>query len=495
MSAAENMTSIGCEFFLVQPDASPPGAPMANWGACYAALVANVWTEPLAIWLEQGNDGRRIDASPSTYLPIRTSNGIVYASLSLTDNLLPPKRMAIVFIGSDTGDPQCPPGVDPKFPTGDFALHGTGRRNALRLRTTQPASVYDVYPYGGLIAAVPSATLLLPTSTWGAASLGVTAWPIANGMAYPGLAIVSLGSTVSITPPVAIAPGVGVGPGAKSVPTRYVIDPGSILQFQQPEDLTGSLLTLGAGAPFSVWGVHSCMSIPSSSSCDSGHVQLPPTQSLGSHHVAARFPARVVGEEAVPWRMVALADATVLTFDPPTIQPVVTLNAGKTLTVSSPGPFLVRSQNLAHPFYMTGHMTRAAGARAEGDPETVGVVPVEQWLTSYTFAVEPTYRDTSIVIVQGRSEGVFQDVKLDCRKDPLSAWQDVGREGKYQTTWVALQKDGQSVGDCDFGAHTISSRGPLTVTVWGMDDLVSYAFPAGAGVRKINTVNVITTPK
>jgi hypothetical protein len=193
--------------------------------------------------------------------------------------------------------------------------------------------------------------------------------------------------------------------------------------------------------------------------------------------------------------MVALADGTVLNFDPPTIQSTVGLNAGQTLTVTSPGPFSVWSQNLTHPFYMTGHMTRAAGALAEGDPETVSLVPVEQWLTSYTFAVEPTYRQTSIVVVQGRSDGAFQDVKLDCLANPVSAWQTVGSQGKYQFTRVELQKGGQAAGDCDFGAHTISSRGPMAVTVWGTDDLVSYAYPAGAGIRRINTVNVITTPK
>lgn len=493
------MTSIGCDFFMVEPDASPSGAPTANYGACWAALVANVWTEPLAMWFEQGNNPTSIDASTAAYIPIRTLNGIEYQPLALYGDVLPPKKMAVVFISSDTGSPQCPPGLDPRFSNGDFALHGTGRRNALRLRTTQPAAVYDVYPYGGSVAAVPSATLLLPTSTWGTSSLGVTAWNIPNAtgssIAPPGLAIVSLGgSTISLTSPVAIAAGPGVSPAAKLVPTRYSIDPGEVMQFAQPEDLSGTFLTLASGAPYAVWGVHKCMSIPNGS-CDSGHVQLPPAQALGSQFVGARFPTRTFGEEGVPWRFVALADGTLLEFDPPTVQAPLVLNAGQSWTVWAPGPFSVRSQNLSHPFFATGHMTHDQGLPPEGDPETVPLVPVEQWLSSYTFAVEPTYRHTSVVIVQARNDGAFQDVKIDCLEGPLTAWQPVGSQGNWQFTRVELQRDGQPIGDCDFGAHTVSSRGPISVTVWGMDDSASYAYPAGAGVRKINTVNVINPLK
>jgi hypothetical protein len=494
-AAAENFTTIGCDFFLLEPDASPPGAPTANAGACWAVLVANAWTEPMAMWFEHGNDPTSIDASPNAFVPQRVTNDIHYEPLASYGDVLPPGKMAVVFIASDVGNPQCPPTVDARFSSGDFAIRGTGRQNALRLRTSVPATAVDVYPYGGPIAAVPSAAMLLPTSSWGNSTLGVTAWPIANGSSYPGLAIVSLGSTVSILPPVPIAGGPGVVMGPKNVPTRYVLDPASILQFEQPEDLSGSLMTLGAGAQFSVWAIHKCMSIPSGS-CDGAHLELPPSQALGSKFAAARFASRTLGEESVPWRLTALSDGTVLSFDPPTIQSTTVLNAGQSITIDAPGPFFVASQDLSHPVWMTEHMTRSPGAIPEGDPETVPVVPIEQWLTSYTFAVEPTYRDTSLVVIQARStDGSFQDVTLDCLPDALSAWQPIGSQGKYRFTRVELENGGQAVDACDYGAHNIASRGPISVTVWEMDDSTSLAYPAGAGIRRINSVNVITTPK
>lgn len=491
-AAAENLTSLGCDFVVVEPDASPPGAPSEAWGGCWAALVANAWTEPLAMWFEVGNDPTSIDASPAAYIPVRTTGGVTYQPLALTDGLLSPRTMAVVFIGSDSGTPQCPPGVAPRFaPGGDFALHGTGRRNGLRLRTTLPASVFDVYPYGGAAATVPGATLLLPTSTWGRATLGVTAWAAANGSSQSGLAIASLGSTVALAAPVAVVGGLGVAPAPKGMAARYTIDPISVLQLEQPEDLTGTLLALASGAPFSVWGVHKCMSIPSGS-CDSAHVELPPAHALGTQYVAARFGSRVDGEEAVPWRFVALTDGTTLRFDPPTVSAPIALGASQVATIWAPGPFVVTSQNAGHPFYASGHMTQAAGSQLLGDPETVGLVPVEQWLTSYTFAVEPSYAETSLVVVQQRTAAGYAPVALDCLPAPLSAWQPVDVLGNFQFTRVALQRGGQPVGGCDFGAHTVASQSPISVTVWGMDASASYAFPAGAGVRRINSVTVPT---
>src|SRR5581483_2145206 len=100
-SAAENLTTTGCDFFLLEPDASPPGAPMANQGACWAVLVTNAWTDSLAMWFEQGNDPTSIDAAPNAYIPQRTTSGIQYVPLGLYDDVLPAKHMAVVFIASD----------------------------------------------------------------------------------------------------------------------------------------------------------------------------------------------------------------------------------------------------------------------------------------------------------------------------------------------------------------------------------------------------------
>jgi IgGFc binding protein len=59
-----------------------------------------------------------------------------------------------------------------------------------------------------------------------------------------------------------------------------------------------------------------------------------------------------------------------------------------------PGPFVVRSQDAAHPFYFAGHMTSCDALEDNteqmGDPETVGLVPPEQFLSRYVFFTDPT---------------------------------------------------------------------------------------------------------
>jgi len=61
---------------------------------------------------------------------------------------------------------------------------------------------------------------------------------------------------------------------------------------------------------------------------------------------------------------------------------------------------------------------------------------------------------------------------------------------RYEYTRVDVQHGGAAVGSCDNGRHEMKSAAPFGVTVWGFDQYVSYAYPAGAAVRPINTVVV-----
>jgi hypothetical protein len=55
----------------------------------------------------------------------------------------------------------------------------------------------------------------------------------------------------------------------------------------------------------------------------------------------------------------------------------------------------------------------------------------------------------------------------------------------------ADQSHGHKAADADNGVHTAQSDAPFGLTVWGWDFAVSYAYPAGMSVRKINKVVVI----
>jgi hypothetical protein len=240
-------------------------------------------------------------------------------------------------------------------------------------------------------------------------------------------------------------------------------------------------------------------------------------RALGSEYVGVRYRNRYSGvEESPPWRIIGAANGTVLTWDPaaPSGAPT-TLSLGQVTEFSTNGPFVVKSQDASHPFYVSAHMTGAeqfdpgyddGGATGapddgRGDAEFVNVIPPGEYLESYVFFTDPTYPETDLVIVRTKGSTGFQDVTLDCA-GTLTGWLPVGTSGNYEYTRFDLVTGNfQGTGSCNNGRHEIKSTVPFGVTVWGWGSAatgeqgmgfytqyVSYAYPAGAGVAPINTV-------
>jgi hypothetical protein len=225
-------------------------------------------------------------------------------------------------------------------------------------------------------------------------------------------------------------------------------------------------------------------------------------------------------EESVPWRLIGAVDGTNLTYDPPQPGAPLMLSAHEVAEFDATGPFVVSSQNSAHPFYAAQYMTGGLPFSGVGDPEYVNVVPPAQYLPRYTFFTDPTYPETNLVVtrVVDPASGLFPDVKLDCA-GVLTGWAPVGSSGKYQFTRIDLSSGNfQGQNGCNNGVHSIT--GSFTtdaaagtpffgVTIWGWgntvtdplsDDAgvgeddprftrwVSYAYPAGANTMKLNNV-------
>jgi hypothetical protein len=209
-----------------------------------------------------------------------------------------------------------------------------------------------------------------------------------------------------------------------------------------------------------------------------------------------------------------------LTYDPaPPPGAPLTLGSGQMAEFTTGAPFVVRSQDDKHPFYLAAFMTSSeavdptGGADARGDPEFVNVIPPDQYLRSYVFFTDPTYPETHLVVVRRRAQdGAFKDVVLDCLAAPVSGWQPVGA---YEYARVDLVGGSfQPNGACDNGRHEMKSLAPFGVTVWGWgsaatggdldptkqgagfySQYVSYAYPAGASVVPINSVVVPPVPR
>jgi hypothetical protein len=509
-SAKQNKTNIGCEYFAVEPDVVLDGA-----GACYAAFVANTWTTPVTVTLDYG--GQSLNASTFGFIPTGTGQSTTYTPI--TNGQIPPGQVAILFLNRHPGLPtilklDCPTGITPAITATDAATHGTAMGETFHIVTSAPVVAYDMFPYGGGQSAMTSATLLLPTSAWDTNYIAVDAYG-AGPLDQPFIQLVAQqdNTSVTINPSAAIAGGMGVAGSAQGVPQTYTLKKGQLLQFTQDAPLAGSVIQ--SNNPVGLWGGKSALAI--NGCCDdTAHQQIPPVRALGNEYVGVRYRNRYDGtEEAPPWRVVGAIAGTVLTYEPvPPSGAPSALGVGQVAEFSTNGPFVVRSQDAQHPFYLSAHMTGAAPfdpstndpsqpADGRGDPEFVNVIPPGEYLQSYVFFADPTYPETNLIVVRAKGQKGFSDVTLDCA-GALTGWQPVGTSGNYEYTRIDLVRHNFAPqGSCDNGRHEIHSDNPFGLTVWGWGSAetgqqfmgfytqyVSYAYPGGAGVQPINTVVV-----
>jgi hypothetical protein len=299
---------------------------------------------------------------------------------------------------------------------------------------------------------------------------------------------------------------------------------GQAIEAMFPPELTGSVVQ--SSAPIGVWGGMSGLNVNQTTCCtDSAHQQIPPVRSLGHEYVGVRYRNRYtgIGDETPPWRLVGAVNGTTLTYEPaaPAGAPT-TLSLGQVAEFDAAGPFVIRSQDASHPFYVAAYMNGAGlfdpaeeddggsglPEDGRGDAEFVNVIPPDEFLQSYVFFTDPTYPETNLVIVRTKGQAGFASVALDCAGD-LSGWQPIGTSGLYEYTRFDLSTGNfVGTGNCNNGRHQIKSTGSFGVTVWGWGSpatgtrtsgiytqFASYAYPAGASVAPINQVVVPPTPK
>lgn len=512
----DQKTSSGCDYYAVDPEITFDAT-----GGCYAAFVVNPWDFDITVSVDW--KGQALDASTFGYIPNGSGSAINY--FPLQNSVIPPGQIAILFLNRFGFSPlglntDCPAGIVPAINNVDAATHGTAMGNAFHISTSAPVVAYDIYPYGGGQSALTSATLLLPTSSWGDNYIGVSAFGNGVTLPIPGLpipaptmAIVAHenGTAVTINPTADITPGATVPGTAKGVPVTYNLNQGEVLQFTQGAALDGSIIqanhNIGLWAGASALGIESC--------CDeSAHQQIPPIRALGSEYVGVRYRNRYDGvEETPPWRIIGAVGGTNLTWEPaPPPGAPTTLGVGEIAQFNAAGPFVVRSQDTQHPFYMSAYMTGAAkydpeqngtggSADGRGDAEFVNVIPPGEYLNRYVFFTDPTYPETNLIIVRTKGLNGFEDVVLDCA-GPLTGWQPLGWSGNYEYTYFDLVRGNfEPQGNCNNGRHEITSDVPFGLTVWGWgskatgqqlsgfySQYVSYAYPGGASVAPINDV-------
>jgi IgGFc binding protein len=384
----------------------------------------------------------------------------------------------------------------------DPLRHGTAKNNAFRLKTDAPVAAYSMYPYGGGVdVLVPTATLLLPVSSWEKAYFAVSPPQFSTFTYKRTLQVVANedDTEVQIRPTAEIPGGADVPAATTGVPQTYRLMRGQVLQVAQVHELTGSPII--TNKPVGVFGGAVCSRLPTLY-CDILQQQIPPINQWGTEYAAVPYKPRIDSfspdvREKVPYSIVAAVDGTVLTYDParPRGAPE-TLNAGESLSFYTDEIFTVRSQDSKHPFYAAVYMTSSlygngSGRETLGDPDFVNIPATDQFLDRYVFFTDFTYPETTLTVVRKRTAKGFAPVELECAGE-LTDWKPVGKDGKYEFTWVQLtngfipQKFPK--GECGYGRQEAHSDGPFAITVWGTAVRASYGYVGGTGLRPINDV-------
>ncbi|AKU95629.1 hypothetical protein AKJ09_02293 [Labilithrix luteola] len=500
-AASADRSSNGCDFYFQMPrmDKAFPHS-------CNAAFIVNTSRQSANVTLER--EGKAIDVSKSVF---RTTPGST--ALSPHVGAIPPGESVILFL-SDS-----PQGADPSYlyvrcPEGvtaatfdDTVAKKTGIGSSFRLTADVPVSLTSMYPFGGAASYLPSATLVLPVATWGTEHMIVNGWE-ASFAGAPSVQIVASedDTEVTILPKRDILGGPGVASAFANEPAKYRLSRGQHLQLVQTDELTGSIVV--STKPTSTFGGNSCAFVPASASaCDILNQQIPPFEQWGAEYVGVGYRPRAGNEhEPMPYRIVAARDGTRLEYEP-TIPPgaPTTMNAGEvgTFPQGTGDAFVVRTQDIEHPIYVSAHMTggggdftpKAPSYGGTGDPEFVNVIATAQYSNSYSFYADSSYAETSLTIIRRKLNGTFKDVWLECAGN-LTSWKPVGSRGEYEYTRVDLSRHfhpGDTFGDGDAGTVTVCrtglqrmrSEGPFTATLWGWDAAASYAYPGGTAQRKL----------
>ncbi|WP_146646371.1 IgGFc-binding protein [Labilithrix luteola] len=482
-AAVGSQGSLGCSFWT-----TPPDAHQASDVSCFAAFIANTWTTPATIKATFGRDA--IDVSKSIYRASSTADGVHYEHF---DGPVPPGEVAVVFLSQGTPGPNsaafvpCPSGVEVAYHGTVVSAHDTSIYKAFHLETDVPVSAYSSFPYGGAQSYIPSATLLLPTSSWGTNYVLVDGYPGDEDPRFVQIVAQEDDTVVRIHPRADVKPGVNVEGAAKGVTHSWTLQKGQILEFRQLESLAGS--PLESNHPVALFGGTQCPYIPSTiEACDTLHQQIPPVNQWGSSYSGIPYKSRRGNlAERVYWRIGAAREGTTLTWEPsvPDGAPV-TLGSGEFVDFATDKTFHVHSQDSTYPIYLADFMSGANMYASDGDPDFVNVVPDEQFLDNYVFFVDYTYATSTLTIVRKKDSKGFHDVNLDC-VGKVSGWQPLGTSGDIEYTWLDVTRAGKSVptdiGVCSYGRHEASSDGPFALYVWGTDYAASYGYPAGAGSR------------
>jgi MYXO-CTERM domain-containing protein len=493
-TAIERQDSLGCEYY-----AAALSMTVESVQDCFAVMISNTW--PTAAHVKVDQDGAPLDLEGHLVLADASYDGdAILPSLELldpADGIPPGATAALLLAGPDCAAAGVPDGVTPLRM--EEIPQGSGVSSAFHITSDVPVTAHQVRPFLGAYSFITGATMLYAVPSWGDNFTALAPAPAhLTGEHSPTLSIVAAepDTTVEILAPVELV-GVDGPPTPANTPVSFTLAAGDHLQFVQPEELTGAIID--SDKPIGVWVGHECTNLPADVwACDHLEQMLLPHAALGSSYVAASVQRL---DEPGLWRVFGVVDGTELSYQPDVSGPA-SLDRGEAMWIESSQPFVVASQDEDHPFYMFNYMTggqtlesSALLANVIGDPDFVGVASPPQWLTDYTFFLDPGYLGELVVVRERQGEGdspaLFSPVEIDCGAvlgdrswREVEGWTPIA-DGRFE--FARIETWNPDAHGC-VGRTAARSERPFGLTVWGLYSYTSLAFVPGLSLDPLNDV-------
>ena len=362
-------------------------------------------------------------------------------------------------------------------PSGALAMKGS-----YHLRSTEPVTVYQFnsleYQKNSEFSYSNDASLLLPTNVWRTKYYATSQPFFTNGFAYypSELAVTASADNtmVTITATASTTAAQGAPAFAVNTPQSVMLNAGDVIELASTTgDLTGTLVD--AAGPVQVIAGHYCVNVPSDvTACDHLEESMFPVDTLGTHYVVnAPAVTSIPAGKVEIVRVVATADNTTLTYDPPiTGAPTAIAHAGQFIEIpSTAASFQITSdQKVLVAQYMEG---QTAGGDT-GDPAMALAVPVEQFRSSYLFHAPVSYDSNYVDVTAPLGASISLDGGAPLVLGPI------GTSGLGLARVQAL-----GLGPANDGNHNIQGNMGFGITVYGYGQFTSYWYPGGLNLDTI----------
>ncbi|MEO6771642.1 MAG: IgGFc-binding protein [Kofleriaceae bacterium] len=362
---------------------------------------------------------------------------------------------------------------------GTFHYAALAAKGGYHLRSTLPVTVYQFnsleYVKGSIYSYSNDASLLLPVNVWRTRYFAA-AWQQLGGTNASEMAVTAGADNTMVTVTSKAATPADQGAPALTAGTAQTVmlNAGDVLEVASiTGDLTGSLID--STAPVQLISGHYCADVPAGvQACDHLEESMFPVDTLGTHYVInAPAVTSIPAGKAEIVRVIATADGTNLTYDPPV--------AGAPATIATAGGFIeipsnatsyqiTSDQKVLVAQYMEG---QAAGGNT-GDPAMALAVPSEQFRTSYLFHAPTNYESNYVDVTAPAGASVSLDGGAPLTFTPIG------------TSGFGLSRvQGLTAGPGNDGNHNIQGDMAFGITVYGYGQYTSYWYPGGLNLDKI----------